>query len=78
MNNEHPDFYERDPSYDDEPVIYSSQLRFISEHFEAVLRHLYGNMSIDMESLERSLDEVANGLGLRLPYNDLNVIRKTG
>jgi len=26
-----------------------------------------------MESLERSLDEVANGLGLRLPMSDLNL-----
>lgn len=71
MLKEHPDFYERDVDYDLEPVMYAGQLSHITEHFEAVLSLLYGNTPIDLERLERSLDEVANGLGLRLPRNDM-------
>ena len=73
MLKEHPDYYERDIDYDHEPVIYAHHLSHICEHFEAVLSQLYGKTPIDMESLERSLDEVANGLGLRLPMSDLNL-----
>jgi len=75
MLKEHPDYYERDVDYDLEPVMYQGQINHITEHFEAVLGMLYGNSDIDLESLERSLDEVANSLGLRLPMNDMNLCR---
>jgi hypothetical protein len=73
MLKEHPDFYVRDVDYDLEPVMYQGQINHITEHFEAVLSLLYGNSPIDLERLERSLDEVANGLGLKLPITDINL-----
>lgn len=74
-----PDFYERyeyDDSDYEEPVIYSGALSHICDHFEAVLEMLYGEGSIDFDDLERSLDEVAHGLGMRLPMGNLMIRRK--
>lgn len=73
-----PDYYEQyDYDADDEePVIYPRALSHICEHFEAVLEMLYGQERIDFDDLERSLDEVAHGLGIRLPMGKLMIKRK--
>lgn len=75
-----PDYYE---AYgydidDEDPVIYPRALNHICEHFEYVLSALYGEGELDVNELERSLDEVANGLGIRLPFSDLLIQRKRG
>ncbi len=61
---------------DDEPVIYSSQLSHIREHFAGVLSHLYGKSTLNTDLLEFSLDELAYALGVELPDNDLTVERQ--
>ena len=73
-----PDYYE---AYgydidDEEPIIYSGALSHICDHFEAVLDILYGDEPIDFDDLERSLDEVAHGLKMRLPAGKINIERK--
>jgi hypothetical protein len=72
MYNEH---YFEDYRDDHEPVIYAGSLKHIQHHLEAVLDCLYGDGSIDLAMLENSLDEVANGLGMHLPRNDLLIER---
>ncbi len=76
MYNEHYFEKEYDCDYDSDPVLYSGALKHICEHLEAVLSELYGNQTIDLCLLENSLDEVAHGLGMRLPCNDLSIQRK--
>lgn len=73
MYNEH--YFESDYDCDKEPVIYAGNLRHICEHLEVVLSELYGDAPFDLGRLENSLDEVANGLGMNLPRNDLMVER---
>ena len=73
MYNEH--YFESEYDYDCEPVIYSGALKHICENLEVVLSELYGNKPIDLSLLENALDEVANGLGMHLPINDLMIER---
>jgi hypothetical protein len=74
MYNEH--YFEPDYDYDKEPVIYSGALRHIQDHLEVVLDALYGHGSLDLGVFENSLDEVVNGLDMRLPRSDLTIERK--
>lgn len=41
--------------------------------FKAILNHLYGKKELNLEDLERCLDELGMQLDVRIPENDLQI-----
>jgi len=70
-------FYEPE-GYDEikDAYVYVGQLNHMREHFTFVLSLLYGKSYLNTGSLEFSLDEVANALGVPMPEGHPTVERE--